>query len=307
MKLAELAELGIAPASAVPSWALGCFRRRSITFYTAACDTASDVLWLQSRGLTADLRLPAERARVESLAALADCPFDVLLALAEVEGGLARASFSSESGAMHWHDWTSFQLHAKWPEPGALQRVGDCLVEFAPSGAYVEDWRFQAPGEGPLIGLELVEERELGTGRLLHRGGGLVVCGQHAAFVRGRARALPQAERLGSLIGDQSLLDAIFGFDASYGKLDASGEYVALLSTLPWREGHKLFEQDGFSYLAGENSVLQRVHEAGRDIERRFSIDTLEPKFDGTLATPAEPGAVSWLEREAHALLRSAR
>ena len=59
MHLFELAnEYAPSPREAlragVPEWALGCFRRRGITFFTGAEDVQTEVIWLQSRGLTAD-------------------------------------------------------------------------------------------------------------------------------------------------------------------------------------------------------------------------------------------------------------
>src|SRR4029077_8972561 len=129
---------------------------------------------------------------------LAERAPEELSALAEVEGGLARTRWDGR--AMHWSDWTSFQTHDRWPEPGALRRVGDCLTEHAPSGAYVEDWRFQPSAPGPLLGLRLVEERDTDRVELVNRGGGLVVCGQHAAFVRGRPRSLPGGRNLSDVV-----------------------------------------------------------------------------------------------------------
>jgi hypothetical protein len=94
-----------------------------------------------------------------------------LLELAGTEGGLARTCW--DGPLMSWSEWVSFQTHAKWPEAGRLERVGNCLIEFAPSGAYVEDWRAEPCGAGPLIGMWLLEEVERETGAVRHRGGGL--------------------------------------------------------------------------------------------------------------------------------------
>jgi hypothetical protein len=318
MELLEMCGLqGTSPGSAgLPAWTLGCFRRRSITFFNGDSDDTTQVLWLQSRGLTADLRLPAERVRLETRELLRELSSGELLRLAEVEGGLARTRFSAQpgsgvalSGVMQWADWTAFQVHAKWPEPGELRRVGDCLIEHAPSGAYVEDWRLQPSDGGPLVGLRLLEERDTKTGQVLHRGGGLVVVGEHAMLVRGRAEELPPAARLAELIeraaADARLLDAIFGFEASYARRDGSGRYVVAASTLPWREGRPLLSTQGFSVEDG--LVVQKAREQQRSIERRFRVDTLESSYEDWLATPATPAAVAWLASEAHTLLRAAR
>jgi hypothetical protein len=320
MELLELCSLqGTTPPSgSVPAWTLGCFRRRSITFFNGDSDDTTLVLWLQSRGLTGDLRLAADRPKLPSKESLGDLSLDELTRLAEVEGGcsptrfelaaLAGGSNVELSGTMHWPDWTAFQVHDKWPEPGSLRRIGDCLIEYAPSGAYVEDWRLQPSGDGPLIGLTLLEERDA-KGTLLHRGGGLVVAGEHAIFVRGRAEPLPEARRLSDLIEraarEPRLLQAIFGFEASYARRDGSGRYVVAASTLPWREGKPLLALSGFGLEDGQ--VVQKAREKEGNVVRRFQVDTLEPSYEDWLATPASPAAVAWLNAEEKTLLRAAR
>jgi hypothetical protein len=318
MDLLELCSLqGTQPPSGgVPPWTLGCFRRRSITFFNGDADDSTLVLWLQSRGLTCDLRLAADHPRPTSREALSDMSIAELTRLAEAEGGVSPTRFEPTpgtgvelSGTMHWTDWTAFQIHAKWPEPGNLRRVGDCLMEYAPSGAYVEDWRLQASGDGPLIGLTLIEERDSKSGQITHRGGGLVIAGEHAIFVRGRAEPLPTAARIGDLVErattEPRLLDAIFGFEASYARRDGSGRYVVTASTSPWREGRPLMALGGFKLEDG--LVLQKAREKERGVERRFQVDTLEPSYEDWLATPATSQAVAWLAAEEETLLRAAR
>jgi hypothetical protein len=324
MELLELCALrgtapvtgSVPPGSRVPPWTLGCFRRRSITFFNGDADDSTLVLWLQSRSLTGDLRLAADRPKPTSREALADLSRDELSRLLEVEGGVSPTRFEASglagvelSGVMHWPDWTAFQLHDKWPEPGELRRVGDCLMEYAPSGAYVEDWRLQPSGDGPLIGLTLLEEHDSKTGQLTHRGGGLLIAGEHALLVRGRAEALPSATRLSDLLdragAEPRLLDIIFGFEASYARRDGTGRYVITASTSPWREGRPLMAFGGFKLEDG--FVLQKAREKERGVERRFRIDTLEENYEDWLATPATAQAVEWLAAEEGTLLSAAR
>lgn len=299
------------PPEGVPTWALGCFRRRGITFFTGAEDVQTEVIWLQSRGLTGDFRRSPPRIEVASPGALAQLSPEELLALVRVEGGLARTRWDGR--LMHWSDWDSFQTHAKWPEPGLLTRVGNSLVEVAPSGAYVEDWRFQPCGSGPLIGLALIDERDARSGEVLHRGGGLIVCGRHAIFVRGRPEALPAGGRLEDFVrahgGDAATLERVFACDASYGSTGSGrDEFTVSASTLPWREGEPLLSLAGFEHQPGEPGfLLQRVEEHARFIERRFQIDTLERELGGGLATDAAPAAREWLQREGDTLLATAR
>jgi len=307
MHLFELTRIPVAARTpSVPEWALGCFRRRSISFFTGEVDDTTEVLWLQSRGLSADFRRAPGTPACESLRALGERSPAELLALARVEGGLARTRWDGQ--AMRWSDWVSFQTHSKWPEPGRLERVGNCLIEFAPSGAYVEDWRWQPSGVGSLIGLSLIEEKDLESGAVLYRGGGLIVCGRHAGFVRGRAQELPFGQPLPDFLqahpGDASALGTAFSCDAAFGTASSEqGDFVVTLGTLPWRVGQSLLNLDGFSYPTADGEVLQYLEAEGRRIERRFLVDTLEGDFQGSGATLPSPSARAWLERERAALL----
>ena len=98
-----------------------------------------------------------------------------------------------------------------------MRRVGECCLEFAPSGAYVEDWRMQPGTAGIAASLVLLAEvrsAPLLPPRLCRRGvcpsaawawrlvqdGAppervvqLVCCGDHACFTRGRPFAFDVA------------------------------------------------------------------------------------------------------------------
>lgn len=292
-------------AAGAPEWALGCFRRRCITYFDGSEDTTTEVLWLQSRGLTADFRRRGSPPRVTSLAAIERLSEPERVALARVEGGIARTSWDGQH--MAWTGWEAFQNHATWPEPGRLQRVGSCLVEHAPSGAYVEDWRLEPCGPGPLIGLWLLDERDRDSGVSLHRGGGLLVCGQRAALVRGRPAPLPRGERLEALVvGERATperLAAVFSCDAAFAEA-RGGTFIVTHATLPWREGSPLSSLDGFELdPTSREHLVQHTDEGGRRLERRFAIDTLEPALELGVSTAVSEEGRAWFARERAALL----
>jgi hypothetical protein len=239
----------------VPGWTLGCFRRRSITYFTGEEDAGTQVIWLQSRGLTFDLRVNPRRRDL-------------------AEGGLAATRW--DGSLMSWSDWISFQPHGRWPEPGKLTRVGDCLVEFAPSGAYVEDWRWRSRGATLLAGLRLVQERALRTGALRPASGGLVVCGADAGFVAGP------------------------GGEVSHATADRTGGFTVDLSTHEAREGRPLF-LDGFTPLDGHR-VIQHLEQDGIALERTYLIDTLE-RGNLPQETTVDPRGAAWLDSERAAIL----
>lgn len=132
MTLLEIAKTHLSTASySVPEWVLGAFSRRSISFADGLTDTDTRVFWLQSRGLTIDLRLPLPRDQP----VLTDHS-DAICAMSDLEGWYAHTCW--ENNLLSWCNGASYQLHNRWPEPAQLRRVGNCMVEFAPSGAYVE-------------------------------------------------------------------------------------------------------------------------------------------------------------------------
>jgi hypothetical protein len=284
----ELSRIPWSPRQeSAPDWLLGCFRRRSITFYNGACDTSTRVYWLQARGLSADFRVqPGE-------------------SIGNFEGGIGRTVWNGIT--MTWFGWTTFQLHDKWGEPGVLKRVGDCVVEFAPSGAYVEDWRLQPSRPGPVVGLRLVREWDINGRSLTHSGGGLIVCGDHAALVRGRTRKLHGHGRLSEIADgasqDADLLKDLFAFEASYAVRKESPDYKIQLSTDPSLVGETLSVADGFSYDSNAQLVTQRIRQGGTMLERLFSIDTLEPEMSFSSATSVNAETEQWLDRESDTLL----
>lgn len=126
----------------VPDWMLGHFRRRTISFADGRSDERTQVHWLQSRTFTIDLRLPEG----PPLPGRAWQDYDAaeLRVLANHEGWVADSVW--EGGMLSWRGGVSLQLHNRWPEPARLQRIGNCMIEFGTTGAYVEDWRLQAGG-----------------------------------------------------------------------------------------------------------------------------------------------------------------
>ncbi|WP_408055008.1 hypothetical protein [Stutzerimonas azotifigens] len=296
------------PATSVPDWMLGYYKRRAISFANGDTDLDTHVCWVQSRNFTIDLRLPLAEDQVPARA-LADYSAAELQVLANHEGWEALSHWDGERLA--WRGDTSLQLHNRWPEPALLSRIGNCMIEFAPSGAYVEDWRLQPSAPGPLIGLRLIEEREVDSGRLRHRGGGLIVCGGYAALVLGRPEPIEEdgrmlRERVAEAAGDAQRLAALFAFETSLAHGSVVDGFQVALSTRPGRVGQPLLSLEGFE-PAGEGQVRQRFEAGGVACQRLFAIDTLEPVFDFPQATGFGADAASWFQREAPTLTRYTR
>ncbi|GLK92199.1 hypothetical protein [Pseudomonas turukhanskensis] len=308
MTLAELlAQHARRPQQGVPEWMLGYYKRRAISFANGETDLHTHVCWLQSRTFTIDLRLPLQDRQVAAKT-LADYSAEELQVLANYEGWEALSEWREPM--LSWHSDTSLQLHNRWPEPAELKRFGNCMIEFAPSGAYVEDWRLQPSAPGPLIGLRLLEEREVESAVVRHRGGGLIVCGDYAALVLGRAEplAVPDGTQLRDLVaaavGDGAQLARLFNFETSVAQGSLVEGFTVNLSTQPARVGQNLLALDGFEYLAADGRVRQTLDVDGIRCERLFTIDTLEITLPFAQATGFTPGAAAWFERESPTLAR---
>lgn len=305
MKLEDLAARhGRRPTHSVPDWMLGFWKRYSISFANGLTDLRTHVCWLQSRNFTIDLRLPLAAGQVPARA-LRDYSAAELQVLANYEGWTA---FSDWDGTqLSWRDTdTTLQLHNRWPEAAILKRTGNCMIEHCASNAYVEDWRLQPSAPGLLAGLQLVEERELASGRVRHRGGALIVCGDHAGLVLGRPERPPGngplKQRVAEAGNDDERLRALFAFETSVARRDGAG-YSVVLSTRPGRIGAELTSLDHFEALP-DGRVRQRLRVDDIEIERLFVVDTLEQaiRFDPT--TGFSDAAAAWYDREAPTLTR---
>ena len=293
------------PAHGVPDWMLGYYKRHSISFADGLTDVQTHVCWFQSRQFTIDLRLPLEAQQV-SAKPLGQYSAEELQVLANYEGWQALCSW--EGGVLSWHTDTSFQVHNRWPESGVVQRIGNCMIEFAPSGAYVEDWRLQSSAAGPLIGLRLLEDKALDTGVVHHRGGGLIVCGDHAALVLGRADPLvgetPMRELVERNAHDSTWLARAINFETSVASGSLNQGFNVHLSTAPARIGEPLIALDGFECLADGKHVVQSLVIDGIARERLFVIDTLEPTVSYAQSTGFTDSAAQWYARESPTLSR---
>jgi len=309
LHLAELiARYPRRPAHQVPAWMMGLWRRHIISFADGSSDTDTQVFWLQSRNFSIDLRLPRPADIVPGGVPLTFRSPGQWRVIANYEGWVAHSRW--DGAQLSWSDPTAYQFDDRWPEPAPLQRIGNCMLEVAPSGAYAEDWRLQASADGPLVGLRLIEEVDLRTGRQRHVGGGLIVSGDFAGLVLGRADPRKEPGSLEqAVLAAQSQPEALarlLGFEASIacGALDRGFEVTH--STVPGRPGTMLFPLDGFAFQA-DGTVIQEIRQGDAVCLRRFTVDTIEPSVSWPLSTPQAPSGAAWMARHAGTLGRYLR
>ena len=292
MKLARLLEV-LPPVGldhlAFPRHLLGAFRRKSITFCTGLTDEQSVVYWFESQSFTIDLRLPDGAATP----------------VAERQGWTGDTLWDEVGQQLSWRIERSYQPRDQWPEPAQLGFIGNSVLEYAPSGAYVEDWRQQATS-GPLLGLRLTTLQDTTTGQSWVMDGGLVVAGPHTAYAQSR---LPGVEA--ALRGHTTLEQALSEGIVTPGQVESHEVSVALdgpaiiHSTQPGQRGRTIAEGD-FT-LAPDGSVMLDRLVDGVPCRLRFTVDAYVPAFAFGVSTPVTAQAQEWLQREQAHLDRHAR
>lgn len=285
--LAALKPAGSAEEVLFPSRLLGAFRRKTITFCTGETDEATLVFWFQSASFTIDLRLSHGNRTP----------------LAMRQGWIGDTLWDRASERMSWMVDRSYQPQEIWPEPAELRFIGNSVLEFAPSGAYVEDWR-QLANRGPLLGLRLVELIEAGSGQRHPMDGGLVIAGEHMALARSR---LPHIDARIAAAGsvsealEQGLADAqeVESYEVSVALDGAS----VMHSTQPWRVGQPLIA--GSFEIGADGSVTLTDARSGDVL--RFVSDIFLPDFRYAGTSPASAAAVDWIERQRAYLMPNGR
>lgn len=157
----------------VPDYLWGSFRRKNITFFNGSSDEKTIVYWFQSLNFSIDLRL-------------LDAQQTPLLMR---QGWVGDSTWCEQTQLLSWQISQSYQLHTQWPEPAQLYPIGNCILEFAPSKAYVEDWRQQS-SQGLFLGLKLYAMQQNGCDHLIPLQGGLIIAGEHVAFAQSRPSSI---------------------------------------------------------------------------------------------------------------------
>lgn len=263
-----------------PHHLLGAFRRKSITFCTGVTDEATVVYWFQSRTFTIDLRLPdADTTPV-----------------VHRQGWVGDTIWDESTGQLSWRVERSYQPRNQWPEPATFRFIGNSVLEFAPSGAYVEDWRQQS-STGPYLGLRLRGMRNEATGEDMTMEGGLVLAGDHVAFARSRLpavdAALRDADHLERALAKGAVSEAEI---ESYEVSVATGGQTITHSTQPSRLGQTI--ASGAFEIAADGSVLMQQVVDGAPCTLRFDLDLYMPEFSFGTTTTSTPDALEWMQRE---------
>lgn len=274
----------------IPAYLYGAFRRKSISFFNGLTDEKTIVYWFQSQSFTIDLRLKhaTETLPLECQAWIGDTIWD------------------SEQQLLSWHvaKDANYQNHTQWPEPAKLHAIGNCILEFSPSNAYVEDWRQQA-NQGLFLGLRLTHATHVKSQQKINLHGGLIICDKFIAYSQSRLpdvqqqinthTDLKQAYKMGISSDQISSFEVSIGFDGQLKSLSTQCEQIG-----------KKFNFDDFSVL-DETHLIQTIHLNGDEYQLNFEIDTYVRNyvFQNQTSTPQE--SQQWFKTEQNHLLHHSK
>jgi hypothetical protein len=288
MTLAEL--LAVLPPTGIddlafPRHLLGAFRRKSITFCSGLTDEQSVVYWFQSRSFTIDLRLPDGAAT----------------AVIDRQGWTGDTLWDGQH--LSWAIARSYQPRNQWPEPARVSFIGNSVIEFAPSGAYVEDWRQQAT-TGPLLGLRLTGMTNEATGERFAMDGGLVLAGDYAAYARSRLPGVDDALRREGDLARALARGIVTERQVESHEVSVAVDGAIIHSTQPQRLGAPIA---GTVERTPDGAVVMACMIEDAPGRLHFTVDAYVPDFAFGTQTPATPEALAWLEQEQSHLTRHAR
>lgn len=224
------------PAGAVPEAYLGVWQRRLLTTRAGLRDETSEVFWLQTACLHADLRLPQPGVRAASLETASHAE---QLALADQAGFAGLTEVRGDR--CQWHRLIDFQPGGGPADIGRMRfEQPERLLEDGLDGSYHEVWQRLPESRGHNWGLWL--QAAVGG-----RQGCLLVAGDYFLFAAERACALPDGGSLRQRLAEvgPAQRPALLGFELSFGRQRGGATPWRIShSTLPWRAGQALLPAD---------------------------------------------------------------
>jgi hypothetical protein len=179
------------------------------------------------------------------------------------------------------------------------------MMEGAPSGIYLEEWRFQESAPGVLAALRLLSETDH-AGNTRPRDGGLMIAGDHAIRVLGRRAKLPDGTRCQDFVrrseNPVAALEQILDCKVDYVRRE-NGLYAIMASTDPRREGQTLDLMSRFMPGPADRQLIELLDDDRELRSRLWQIDSLELVHRFAMTTAVAEDRLAWLARESDTLI----
>ncbi len=243
-----------ATTDSLPSWLLGSWTREWID-RRGKQTNALDVHYLQTPSIFADVRFPRDRGDLSHAKSFDDLSDAELTQLAKQRGFTGHTTVTGLIST--WHHELDFQPADSSADIGRIERKGaDAMFEYALDSSYTELWKSTSAGATAFLVVRI--ER---AGRLVST---LIVSGDDFMYVRNRAKDLPTAPSLDSLIAvTHATREQIIEYlDCEFSVGRVRGGAIAWEiqhSTLPWREKQRLDFVDGVMITETGASLVPRA------------------------------------------------
>jgi hypothetical protein len=213
---------------------IGVWRRLLLRTPTVE-DTTTEVYWLQTRDWHADIRVPKNRPACKGKSSLQQLDRIELLGLAQQQGF---AGITEVKGNIcRWHRRVDFQPPSGFNDVGRMVfESPDRVLEYGVEQAYFEIWeRLPDSTENPSVNIQITDKKinEKSTPSTIE-----VNSGKYFIFVRPRQFNVSTA----AIPENAEALRTWVDFEISFGSRATDGSKQILRSTLPWREGQRIFE-----------------------------------------------------------------
>ena len=225
----------------VPANYMGVWQRELLETATHK-DDSSLVLWMQTQHYHIDIRIPATRANMRSVAELAEYNNDELLILASQQGfagvTVVTPSTSSSSDVCQWLREIDFQPPTGARDIGKMVfSDANTLIETGLDDTYLEVWRCLAHSNESCVFSDVSSKNRHGAEVPTY----CMQAGKYVSHARPRSVNLPKAPTLLSLIESNKparelLLDWL-DMEISFGEILDAKCWQIKHSTLPFKQG----------------------------------------------------------------------
>jgi hypothetical protein len=276
-------------APLAPDWLVGLWRRDSITLSDGTVDRTTRVYWGQTKTLYVDIRVPADRPNLRGCRSFGQLTHDNIRRLAEQHGFAGHIMVADLKCT--WTRVVDYQPDTGRPDTGRLRLEGDALYEMGEASSvigsgYEEVYRRERRGDDLRAALRLAGAEGKEFGGEAAQGAILVILDDRFLFARPRPVGLPRADALQDLIDaagdDRARIHAYLDCEVAIGSIDASRPWTIHLSTIPFREGDRLFAPASVTIDESANT-LQLVSADGASqwhiVESIVSLDALAAVF----------------------------
>jgi hypothetical protein len=227
----------VSAAGHVPAAYIGAWKRTLLRTLQVE-DTTSQVYWLQTQSLHADIRVPAGRPACGGMCSLDQLDRHALLGLARQQGF---AGITVVDGDIcRWLRQLDFQPPTGANDVGRMCfDTPDRLLEYGVEADYLEIWERLPGSTGDCVAVQVPSQPTEW----------FLAAGDFFMTVRPRREALPRSSSLTALVQqqDDEAVRRMLDFEISFGTRVDADTWRVTLSTLPWMEGRSVARPSGFS------------------------------------------------------------